>query len=101
MDFEETSFGIGGSLCREESAKQTSCTLASGSALTSQIDTAGTLEADSKIFIRGFHSLQEFPNWLLFMDTVECAASPIFCEDPCKATGRNGKGKWHFLVLLV
>lgn len=30
-----------------------------------------------------------------------CTVSPRFCEDPCKATGRNGKGKWHFLVLLA
>lgn len=57
MDFEETSFGIGGPLCREESAKQTSCTLASGSTLTSPIDTAGTLEADSKNFVQGCHTL--------------------------------------------
>lgn len=30
-----------------------------------------------------------------------CTVSPTFCEDPCKATGRNEKGKWHFLVLLA
>lgn len=60
MNFEETSFGIGGPLCKEESAKQTACTLAGGSTLTSQIDTAGTLEADSKKFVQGCHTLSGF-----------------------------------------
>lgn len=42
MVFEETGFGTGASLCGEDSEKQMSCTLPNGSALASQITTAGT-----------------------------------------------------------